>query len=84
MPWSGAQLAVGLAPISGAVALGGLVTLIPIWISGLGTCKATTIAYLGSVGLLQEAALRFSLLVFVTLLCVGRADGRSCVADRAG
>jgi hypothetical protein len=49
-----------------AVALGSLVTLIPISISGLGTREAAIIAYLGTLGLTAEAALSFSLLVFLT------------------
>lgn len=60
------KLKVGFAPISFAVALASLVTLLPISISGLGTREAAMIAYLGAVGVPAEAALGFSLLVFVT------------------
>ena len=52
--------------ISYAVALGSLVTLIPISISGLGTREAAIVAYLGTTGATSEAALSFSLLVFLT------------------
>jgi uncharacterized membrane protein YbhN (UPF0104 family) len=59
-------LAVGVGPVVYAVALGSLVTLLPISISGLGTREATIIAYLGAAGVQAEAALGFSLLVFAT------------------
>jgi hypothetical protein len=52
--------------VSYAVALGSLVTLIPISISGLGTREAAIIAYLGTLGISAEQALGFSLLVFLT------------------
>ncbi len=58
-----------------AVALGNLVTLIPISISGLGTREATMIAYLGSIGVAPEAALGFSLLVFLTFYVGGGVMG---------
>lgn len=52
--------------VSYAVALGSLVTLIPISISGLGTREAAIIAYLSTSGISAEQALGFSLLVFLT------------------
>lgn len=52
--------------VSYAIALGSLVTLLPISISGLGTREATIIAYLSTTGTSAEAALGLSLLVFAT------------------
>ncbi len=52
--------------VSYAVALGSLITLIPISISGIGTREAGIVAYLGAHGVSAEAALGFSLLVFAT------------------
>ena len=57
------ELPVGFGPVSYAIALGSLVTLLPISISGLGTREAAMIAYLGTVGVTAEVALSFSLLV---------------------
>jgi hypothetical protein len=61
--------------VSYAVALGSLVTLVPISISGLGTREATIIAYLGTLGVTAESALGFSLLVFVTFYIGGGLIG---------
>ncbi|MFC1879642.1 lysylphosphatidylglycerol synthase transmembrane domain-containing protein [Chloroflexota bacterium] len=47
------------------IALAGLVTLIPISISGLGTREAVIIFYLGNLGIQADRALSFSLLVFI-------------------
>lgn len=60
------HLPVGFTPVLYSVALGSLVTLLPISISGLGTREAAIIAYLSTVGVPAEAALSFSLLVFLT------------------
>lgn len=60
------NLPLSFVDTSYAVALGSLVTLIPISISGLGTREAAMIAYLSTLGLAAEAALGFSLLVFLT------------------
>jgi uncharacterized protein (TIRG00374 family) len=68
-------LPVGFVRISFAVALGSLVTLLPISISGLGTREAAIIAYLGTVGVAEESALTFSLLVFVTFYIAGGLMG---------
>ncbi len=46
-------------------ALGSLVTLLPISVSGLGTREAAMIAYLGAVDVSAESALGFSFLVFL-------------------
>jgi uncharacterized membrane protein YbhN (UPF0104 family) len=59
-------LTIGFWPVAFAVALGSLVTLLPISISGLGTREAVMIFYLGAAGVEAEAALSFSLLVFAT------------------
>ena len=53
------------------VALGGLVTLLPVSISGLGTREATMVAYLATMGISAEASLGFSLLVFATFYLGG-------------
>ena len=72
-------LALGLktsfVQVSFAVALGSLVTLLPISISGLGTREAAMIAYLGTAGVPAEAALGFSLLVFATFYVAGGLIG---------
>ncbi len=57
---------IGVLQVSFAMALGSLVTLIPVSISGLGTREAAVVAYLGADGVGLEAAMSFSLLVFIT------------------
>lgn len=69
------ELPVGFAPVSFAVAVGSLITLLPISISGLGTREAAIIAYLGTVNVPAEAALSFSLLVFATFYIAGGLMG---------
>ncbi len=69
------DLPVGFVPVMFAVALGSLVTLIPVSISGLGTREAAIIAYLDTVGVAPEAAISFSLLVFVTFYIGGGGMG---------
>jgi uncharacterized membrane protein YbhN (UPF0104 family) len=69
------ELSVGLVPVCYAVALGSLVTLLPISISGLGTREAAIIVYLGTVEVPREAALGFSLLVFLTFYVAGGLIG---------
>lgn len=64
-------LPVGPVTISVAVALGSLVTLLPISISGLGTREAAIVAYLGTSGVPPESALAFSLLIFLTFYLGG-------------
>ena len=68
-------LQVNFVQVSFAVALGSLVTLLPISISGLGTREAVMIAYLGTAGVPAEMALGFSLLVFVTFYIAGGLMG---------
>jgi hypothetical protein len=58
-----------------AIALGSLVTLVPISISGLGTREAAVVGYLSSLGVNAEAALSFSLLVFVAFYVAGGVIG---------
>ncbi|MDA2932719.1 flippase-like domain-containing protein [Acidobacteria bacterium AH-259-D05] len=58
-------ISVGYAQVCYAVALGSLVTFVPVSISGLGTREAVIIAYLGTAGVPAETALAFSFLVFV-------------------
>ena len=68
-------LDVGFVQVSYVMALGGLVTLIPVSISGLGTREAVSVAYLGTHGVSSEAALGFSLLVFLTFYFGGGLMG---------
>ena len=65
------DLSAGFLSVTFAVALGSLITLVPISISGLGTRDAVLIAYLGTIGVSAEAALSFSLLVFMTFYLGG-------------
>jgi uncharacterized protein (TIRG00374 family) len=65
------NIRVGYMPIAYAIALGSLVTLVPISISGLGTREAVITAFLGHNGVMSEAAISFSLLVFFTFYIVG-------------
>ncbi len=69
------RLEVDFIAVSYAVALGSLITLLPISISGLGTREATMIAYLGTQGVAPESALGFSLLVFMTFYLGGGLIG---------
>jgi uncharacterized membrane protein YbhN (UPF0104 family) len=69
------DLSVGFGPVTFAVALGSLITLVPISISGLGTREAAMIAYLDSAGVQAESAISFSLLVFVTFYVAGGLIG---------
>jgi glycosyltransferase 2 family protein len=69
------NLPLNIFQVSYAIALGGLVTLLPISISGLGTREAVMVAYLGSWGISAEAALGFSLLVFITFYIGGSLLG---------
>jgi uncharacterized protein (TIRG00374 family) len=65
------SIRVGYVPIAYAIALGSLITLVPISISGLGTREAVITAYLAIVGVSPEASISFSLLVFFTFYIVG-------------
>ena len=69
------ELKISFVQVSFAVALGSLVTLLPISISGLGTREAAIVAYLGTAGVPAEMALGFSLLVFVTFYITGGLIG---------
>lgn len=66
---------VGFLPITFAVSLGGLVTLIPISFSGLGTREAAIVAYLGAYAIEPGDALSFSLLVFAIFYLIGGVLG---------
>jgi hypothetical protein len=61
--------------VSYTVAIGSLVTLLPISISGLGTREAAIIAYLATAGITGEQALGFSLLVFAAFYVAGGLFG---------
>ncbi len=69
------DLDVAFATTSYAVALGSLTALLPISIAGLGTREAAIVAYLGTHDVSSEAALSFSLLVFVTFYLGGGIIG---------
>lgn len=69
------EMPLSYVEVSYAVAIGSLVTLLPISISGLGTREASIIAYLGTAGVPAEAALGFSLLVFTTFYLSGGLMG---------
>jgi uncharacterized protein (TIRG00374 family) len=69
------SLPIDMLTVSMAVALGSLVTLVPISISGLGTREAVIVAYLGNIGVAPEGALGFSFLVFVTFYIAGGLMG---------
>lgn len=58
-----------------AIALGSLITLVPISISGVGTRDAAIISYLTTVGIAPALALSFSLLVFVAFYLAGGVIG---------
>ncbi len=66
---------VNFVTTSYAVALGSLITLLPISISGLGTREAVMIFYLGIAGIAPEQALGFSLLAFFTFYICGGLIG---------
>lgn len=59
------QIEVPLRAIVFSIAIGGLVTLLPVSISGIGTRDAAIIFYLGQYAVQPETALSFSLLVFL-------------------
>lgn len=61
--------------ISYAVALGGLVSLLPISISGLGTREAVIVTYLGRLGIPAEQAVSLSLLIFSASYIFGSVLG---------
>lgn len=63
-------LSTGFFTVVAAVSLGGLVTLVPISISGVGTREAVITAYLASAGVQKEAALSFSLMFFAIFYIV--------------
>ena len=69
------DLPIDFLTVSYAIALGSLVTLLPLSISGLGTREATIMAYLSTLGISAEAGLSFSLLVFATFYLGGGLMG---------
>ena len=69
------DLGVDFLHVTYAVALGSLVTLLPISISGLGTREAVMILYLGQFGVAAELSLSYSLLVFTTFYIIGGLIG---------
>jgi uncharacterized protein (TIRG00374 family) len=69
------DLPIDYVHVSHAVALGSLVTLLPVSVSGLGTREAMIVAYLGTEGVSEEPALAFSMLIFVTFYVAGGLMG---------
>jgi len=68
-------LPVNFAEVSYAVALGSLVALLPLSISGIGTREAAVVAFMGTMGVEAGAALAFSALFFVTFYIAGGLMG---------
>lgn len=64
--------------VSFATALGSLVTLLPISISGLGTRDAAIATYLGTQGITTAQALSFSLSIFLIFYLAGGLIGAVC------
>jgi uncharacterized protein (TIRG00374 family) len=54
--------------VSLVIALGSLVAILPISISGLGTRDAVIVAYLGAEGVAGDSALGFSILIFIVFV----------------
>lgn len=69
------DISIGFPPIVFAVALGSLVTLLPVSISGLGTREAVIVAYLSVYEVSAQVALSFSLLVFLVFYVAGGVIG---------
>jgi uncharacterized membrane protein YbhN (UPF0104 family) len=69
------KIPLGFEQISYSVALGSLITLIPISIAGLGTREAVIVAYLNAWDVIPELAISFSILVFFTFYMGGGLFG---------
>ncbi len=69
------DLQLGLIEVTYVSAMGSLVTLLPISISGLGTREAAIVAYLHTLGVPQEMALGFSLMLFANFHVAGGLIG---------
>ena len=69
------HLPISFVTASFATALGSLVALIPVSISGLGTRDAAIVAYLNSYGIPTARALSFSLAFFLVFYLVGGLIG---------
>lgn len=69
------NLSLNFTTVVYAVALGSLVTLLPLSISGLGTREATIVYYLGLQGISSSAALGFSLTLFIVFYVGGSLFG---------
>lgn len=69
------DLPVGIVYLAVCLSVAGVVTLLPISISGLGTRDATLIALFAPVGLAAEQTMAFSTLYFLTFYVVGGAIG---------
>jgi len=63
-----AGIDVSFFTVSLVIALGSLVPILPISISGLGTRDAVIVAYLGAEGVAGDSALGFSILIFIVFV----------------
>jgi uncharacterized protein (TIRG00374 family) len=69
------SLPIGILATTAAVALGSLVTLIPVSVAGLGTREAAMVAYLTQQGVTAEGAFGFSVLMFANFYLISSAVG---------
>ncbi len=69
------DLPVGIVYLAVCLSVAGVVTLLPISLSGLGTRDATLIALFAPLGLAAERTMAFSTLYFLTFYGVGGAIG---------
>jgi uncharacterized protein (TIRG00374 family) len=69
------DLPVGIGYLTVALSVAGVVTLLPISISGLGTRDAVLIALFAPLGLAAERTIAFSTLYFLTFYVMGGAMG---------
>ena len=71
-------LDVGFFQVAGAVAIGTLVTLIPVSVSGIGTRDAAIVTYLAALGIAPSQALAFSIVMFGVFHVGGAVIGLVC------
>jgi uncharacterized protein (TIRG00374 family) len=71
-------LDVGFFQVAGAVAIGTLVTLIPVSVGGIGTRDAAIVTYLAALGIAPTQALAFSIVMFGVFHVGGAVIGLAC------
>lgn len=69
------DLHIGIAYLAMSLSVAGVITLLPISISGLGTRDAALIAMFAPLGIAKEHAMAFSAIYFLTFYVVGGAIG---------